>query len=69
VAIDERAMWLAGTEGVVMVSRTSGAVRVLRVGVDLPGPVLDVLAQRDWLFLATPQGLVRYRRTADGMVP
>jgi hypothetical protein len=31
--------------------------------------VLDVLAQRDWLFLATPQGLVRYRRTADGMVP
>jgi hypothetical protein len=52
-----------------MVSRTSGAVRVLRVGVDLPGPVLDVLAQRDWLFLATPQGLVRYRRTADGMVP
>lgn len=69
VAIDERAMWLAGTEGVVMVSRTSGAVRVLRVGVDLPGPVLDVLAQQDWLFLATPQGLVRYRRTADGMVP
>jgi hypothetical protein len=69
VAIDERAMWLTGTDGVVMLSRVSGAVRVLRVPVDLPGPVLDVLAQRDWLFLATPQGLVRYRRTADGLVP
>lgn len=69
VAIDERTMWLAGTEGVVMLSRTSGALRVLRVGIDLPGPVLDLLPQRDWLFLGTPQGLVRYRRTADGLVP
>lgn len=69
VAIDERAMWLAGTQGVVMLSRQTGALRILRAPVDVPGPVLDVVASRDWLWLGTPQGLVRYRRTADGLVP
>jgi hypothetical protein len=69
VAIDERAMWLAGTNGVVMLSRETGAVRVLRVPSDVAGPVLDLVASRDWLWLGTPQGLVRYRRTADGLVP
>ncbi|MFN9086270.1 MAG: hypothetical protein ACK5XT_09340 [Gemmatimonas sp.] len=69
VAIDNRAMWLAGTTGVVMLSRQTGALRVLRVPADVPGPVLDLVASRDWLWLGTPQGLVRYRRTGDGLVP
>jgi hypothetical protein len=69
VAIDDRTMWLAGSEGVVMLSRRTGAVRTLRLGSDLPGAALDVVANRDWLWIATPQGLVRYRRTADGLVP
>jgi hypothetical protein len=68
VAIDDRAMWAAGSDGVIMVSRRTGAVRVLRVGGDLPGPALDLVAQRDWLFVGTPQGLMRFRRGADGLV-
>ncbi len=69
VAIDDRTMWLAGTDGVVMVSRRDGAVRVLRVPGDLPGPALDLVADRDWLWIGTPQGLVRFRRRGDGGLP
>ena len=28
----------------------------------------DLVAQRDWLFVGTPQGLMRFRRAADGLV-
>lgn len=69
LAADAQSLALAGRDGVLLRSRTSGALRALRVPADLPGPALDVLLQRDWLFVATPQGLVRYRRTGDGLVP
>jgi ligand-binding sensor domain-containing protein len=69
VAIDERTMWLAGTDGVVIVTRRDGATRVLRVPGDLPGPVLDVAADRDYLWLGTPQGVIRLRRRGDGGLP
>jgi len=69
VAIDDRTMWLAGTDGVVIVSRRDGATRVLRVPGDLPGPVLDVAADRDYLWLGTPQGVIRLRRRGDGGLP
>lgn len=68
-AADERAFVVAGRDGVVLVSRVSGARRALRAPLDVPGPVFDVFLQRDALFLATAQGLLRYRRTADGLVP
>ncbi|MCE2954465.1 MAG: hypothetical protein LW840_12245 [Gemmatimonas sp.] len=69
VALDARTMALAGRDGLVLRDRAQGAVRVLRTPAELPGPVLDLLFTRDWLFLATPQGLVRLRRGADGLVP
>ena len=69
VAIDERTMWLAGTDGVVIVSRRDGALRVLRVPGDVPGPVLDIAVDRDYLWLGTPQGLIRLRRRGDGGLP
>ena len=69
VAIDDRTMWLAGTDGVVIVSRRDGATRVLRVPGDLPGPVLDIAMNRDYLWLGTPQGLIRLRRRGDGGLP
>ncbi|QJR35431.1 hypothetical protein [Gemmatimonas groenlandica] len=69
VAIDERTMWLAGTDGVVIVSRRDGATRVLRVPGDLPGPVLDLAANRDYMWFGTPQGLIRLRRRGDGGLP
>lgn len=69
VAIDERTMWLAGTDGVVIVSRRDGATRVLRVPGDLPGPVLDMAVNRDYMWFGTPQGLIRLRRRGDGGLP
>jgi ligand-binding sensor domain-containing protein len=69
VAADERAFAVAGRDGLVLASRVTGAQRALRVPLDLPGPVFDVLLQRDAVFLATAQGLLRYRRTSDGLVP
>lgn len=69
LAADEGTVVLAGRDGVALLSRSTGALRLLRVPADLPGPALDALLRRDWLFVATPQGLVRFRRTADGLVP
>jgi ligand-binding sensor domain-containing protein len=69
VAADERAFVVAGRDGVLLVSRSTGARRELRVPLDVPGPVLDVLLQRDAVFLATAHGLLRYQRTGDGLVP
>lgn len=68
VGLDGYAMWLAGTDGLVLVSRITSARRVLRVGSDLQGVVTDVMATRDWFFIGTTQGLVRLRRTSDGTV-
>jgi hypothetical protein len=69
VAADERAFVVAGRDGVLLVSRSTGALRALRVPFDLPGAVFDVLLQRDAVFLATAQGLLRYQRSGDGLVP
>ena len=68
LAIDNRTIVMAGTDAVVLLQR-SGSGRVLRVPYDLPGPALDVAMSRDWLWIATPDGLVRFRRAADGSVP
>lgn len=67
LAIDDRTIVLAGTDGVVVLRRAGGA-RVLRVPSDVPGPVLDMVLSRDFVWLATPEGLVRLRRAADGGV-
>ncbi len=68
LALDARALVMAGTEGVLVVERAGGGQRLLRVGPDLPAPALDVLATPAWLWIATPDGLVRWRRTGDGGV-
>ena len=66
VAIDERTLWVTGTQGVLTQSRATQSVRLLRDRVDLPGPVLDVAATADWMWLAMPQGLLRLARASDG---
>ncbi len=68
LAIDDRTIVMAGTDGVVVVQR-AGGLRVLRVPRDLPGPALDVVMSREWLWIATPDGLVRLRRADDGGLP
>ena len=69
LAMDDRTIWLAGSNGVLIMARNSGATRLLRIPTDLPGPALDVVASRDWLWIATPFGLVRLRRASDGGLP
>jgi ligand-binding sensor domain-containing protein len=69
LTMDDRTIWLAGTDGLLVASRRGGARRLLRVPRDLPGPVTDVVASRDWLWIGTPFGLVRLRRAADGGLP
>lgn len=68
LAMDDRTIVMAGIDGVVVLQR-AGGVRVLRVPNDLPGPALDVVMSRDWLWIATPDGLVRLRRAGDGGLP
>ncbi len=69
VVIDDRSIVLAGTDGVAVLSRRGGAARVLRVPRDIPGPALDAVISRDWLWVATPYGLARFRRAGDGGLP
>ena len=68
LAMDDRTMVMAGTDGVVVVQRTGG-VRLLRVPNDIPGPAMDIALSRDWLWIGTPFGLVRLRRANDGGLP
>jgi hypothetical protein len=67
LAIDERTIVMAGTDGVLIAIR-GGGLRVLRAPAQVPGPVLDVLLSREFIWLATPEGLVRLRRATDGGV-
>jgi len=69
LAIDDRSIVMAGSDGVVVLPRAGGGPRILRVPADIPAPALDVVMSRDWLWVATPAGLARFRRASDGGVP
>ena len=66
--MDDRSIVMVGTDGVVVLRR-AGGVRALRALRDIPGPVLDVALGREWIWLATPEGLVRLSRASDGGLP
>jgi ligand-binding sensor domain-containing protein len=66
VAIDDRTMFIAGTDGVLVIQRDGGLTQRLSIGRELPGAALDLVAHRDWLWIATVQGLVRVRRVGNG---
>jgi ligand-binding sensor domain-containing protein len=68
LAIDERTIVVTGTDGVLLMQR-NGGVRLLRIPSDVPAPALDVAMSREWIWLATPVGVVRLRRASDGGVP
>ncbi len=68
LAMDDRSIVMVGTDGVVVLRR-AGGVRALRALRDIPGPVLDVALGREWIWLATPEGLVRLSRASDGGLP
>jgi hypothetical protein len=68
IAADGQTIWVAGEQGVAVVSRTSGVSRLLPIPTVVPGAALDVALDPDFAWIATPQGVVRLRRLPDGTV-
>ena len=57
-------VWIGGTQGLARADLGRAFVRTLTVPVDLPATVRDVLADQDYLWVATDSGLVRFDRRA-----
>lgn len=64
LAGDAGGAWVGGTLGLVFWDIARGTFRSLRVPLDVPAPVRDVLAEPPWLWVATDSGLVRFDRRA-----
>ena len=62
-APDGPGFWIAGERGVGFARLKGSPVRALREG-DLPGPATDLAVDRDHLWVATENGLVRFRLDA-----
>ncbi len=68
LALDALSLWVAGPNGVSVIDRASGMGRFLPAGTELPGEVTGVALARDYAWVATREGVVRYRRYADGSI-
>jgi hypothetical protein len=68
LAMDATSMWIAAPNGVTVIERASGLGRYLSAGADLPGDVTGVALSRDYAWVATRDGVVRFRRMADGAI-
>ena len=68
VAIDENTIFVAGANGILAMQRNGGLTRRLSVESDIAGMPLDLVANRDWLWVATTRGLVRVSRNSDGSI-
>jgi ligand-binding sensor domain-containing protein len=68
LAMDANTIWLAGQGGVLVVSRSSGASRLLAAPGPIPAQALDVVLDPNFAWVATPAGVVRLRRASDGGV-
>jgi ligand-binding sensor domain-containing protein len=62
-APDGPGFWVAGDRGVGFARLDGSPVRALREG-DLPGPANDLAVDHDHLWIATEDGLVRFRLDA-----
>jgi ligand-binding sensor domain-containing protein len=58
---DDEGIWVAGVNGAALLRPDLGPLRVLRVPVDLPGPVTSITRSGGYLWIGTLRGLVRYR--------
>ena len=59
-AADE-GIWVAGVHGAALLRPDMRPLRVLRVPIDLPGPVTSITRSGGYLWIGTLRGLVRYR--------
>jgi len=64
LAGDEGGVWVGGTQGLGFWHIARGTFHALRVPLDLPAAVRDVVVAAPWLWVATDSGLVRFDRQA-----
>jgi len=57
-------VWIGGTQGLAHADVGRAVIRTLTVPLDLPAAARDVIADRDYLWVATDSGLVRFDRRA-----
>jgi hypothetical protein len=57
-------VWIGGTQGIAHADLGRAFIRTLTVPLDLPAAVRDAIADRDYLWVATDSGLVRFDRRA-----
>jgi hypothetical protein len=63
LAADRAGFWVAGSAGLAFFQPARGVWRALTAPGDVPQPVLDVAAGRDYVWAATPGGVVRLARS------
>lgn len=61
-AADAQGFWLGGDQGLAFYQPGTGVWRALTSTGDLPLPVMDVAAGGDYVWVATPGGVVRFLR-------
>jgi len=64
LAGDEAGAWVGGAAGIAFWDIGHGTFHSLRVPLDLPAGVRDVMVDPPWLWVATDSGLVRFSRGA-----
>ena len=57
-------VWIGGTQGLARADLARAFVRALTVPVDIPAAARDLIADQDYLWVATDSGLVRFDRRA-----
>jgi hypothetical protein len=61
---DGEGFWIAGRSGLALAHPERRAITPVLGRGDLPGPVTDATVSRDYLWIATERGLVRFRKRA-----
>lgn len=64
MALGPRGFWIAGQQAVAFTRLDSPPIQPLLGGADYPGEAEDVAVDKDYVWIATDQGLVRFRRDA-----
>ena len=62
MAADAAGFWVAGTMGLGFYQPARQVWRALTAAGDVPQPVSDVAASREYVWAATPLGVVRLQR-------
>lgn len=66
-AADGNTIWVTGGRGVIIFQRGSALTRVLSAPGQIPGAAYDVTLDPAWAWVATREGVLRMRRSTDGM--